>query len=556
MRKPLKISLIILVVPVVIILLTIGICTGLYLTTDLQEPVLPETGTAHYAVIDTVGCRSYGSNCLRQNSAGLWELFVNGDACHRGKATGILLDSLLYYQESVFVNQIRHIVPSESYLRFLRALIILFNRDLGNNVTQEYRTEIAALALSCSHEFDFIGNGYERQLNYHAAHDIGHLMQDYMLVGCSSFAAWGNACADSSMLVGRNFDFYMGDDFARNKLITCCRPDSGYNFVSIGWAGMIGVLSGMNQEGLTVTINAAKGSLPSATATPISILAREILQYAATIDEAYAIAAKRKTFVSESILIASARDGKAAIIEKSPDRMALFSSADNFIVCTNHYQSDVFANDAGNLENITTSDSPYRHARIKFLIDSLAPLTPQRAAGILRDYKGKDGSFIGLCNELAINQSIAHHSVVFAPHKRTMWISTEPWQAGEYIAYDLNALFSVDAPICHDINDSTQTIAADSLFLLAYYDDIIAYRRLTSLLRNAAYNYLSLPADTLKAYRRCNGRFYYTHETLGDYYLSQGNARQAIAEWEAALKLEIPKQGERQRIEKKIKQNK
>lgn len=555
MRKPLKISLIILAIPLALILIAIGVCTGLYLTTDLQEPLIPAAEPALHAVTDSTGCRTYGNNCLRRNSSGLWELHINGDAYHRGKAAGILLDSLLYYQESVFVNQIRQIVPSEKYLGFLRAIIILFNRDLGNNVTEEYRTEIAALAQSCSHEYDFIGNGYERQLNYHAAHDIGHLMQDYMLVGCSSFAVWNHASADSTLLVGRNFDFYMGDDFARNKLITCCRPDSGYNFVSVGWAGMIGVLSGMNETGLTVTINAAKGTLPTATATPISILAREILQYAATIDEALEIAAGRKTFVSESILIASARDRKAAIIEKSPDRIALYTSDTDNIVCTNHYQSETFADDTRNIENIQTSDSPSRLARIQFLIDSLAPLTPKHAARILRDYKGKNGTFIGLCNELSINQCIAHHSIIFAPERHMMWVSTAPWQAGEYIAYNIDTLFSAPIPVRQDINDANQTIGADTLFLRKYINDITAYRRLTSLLRHATANSLSLPEDTLQAYLKSNNRFYHTHETLGDYHLSQGNDVQAIAEWQKALQLAIPKQGERERIEKKIKQN-
>lgn len=300
------------------------------------------------------------------------------------------------------------------------------------------------MSQSCSHEFDAIGTPYQRQLNYHAAHDIGHAMQEYMLVGCSSFAVWGDRSADSLLLVGRNFDFYVGDDFARNKLITFCRPEHGYPFASIGWPGMTGVLSGMNSEGLTITLNAAKGSIPTKAATPISILARTILQYAATIDEALAIADTTQTFVSESLLIASARDGKAAIIEKTPQRTALFESLDNYIRCTNHYQSEAFAEDPDNLENISTTDSYYRFERLGELIDSLAPLTPPKAASILRNRYGRGGTDIGLTNEKSLNQAIAHHGVIFEPAKGLMWVSTAPWQVGTFVCYDLKRIFATD----------------------------------------------------------------------------------------------------------------
>ena len=143
---------------------------------------------------------------------------------------------------------------------------------------------------------------------------------------------------------------------------------------------MIGVLSGMNETGLTVTINAAKSAVPTGSATPISILTREILQYASTIDEAFAIAQKRKTFVSESILIGSSKDGKAAIIEKSPEKTVLFKGKEaNRLICTNHYQSEEFSKDERKHGNIRTSDSPYRFARLEELINENMPIDASKA---------------------------------------------------------------------------------------------------------------------------------------------------------------------------------
>src|SRR4029077_3444102 len=134
------------------------------------------------------------------------------------------------------------------------------------------------------------------------------------LVGCTSFGTWNDRSADGTMIIGRNFDFYVGDKFAENKIVAFVNPAEGYKFMSVTWAGFIGVVSGMNEKGLTVTINAAKSKVPSGSATPVSIVAREILQYARNIDEALDIARKREMFVSESFLIGSAADHKAVLI--------------------------------------------------------------------------------------------------------------------------------------------------------------------------------------------------------------------------------------------------
>ena len=549
-----------------LVILIAGVCY-LYFSADMltpkHEPGIIMTKVSHADTTimvpaevlynDTLDLRYYDGNFLRHSESGLWELFVKGDAFQRGEAIGKLSSDLLHYQEKVFVDQIREIVPSDSYLKFLRFFIVLFNRHLGENVLEEYRNEIYGISLSCTHEYDFIGTPYERQLNYHSAHDLGHAMQDYMLVGCSSFATWGTQSADSSLLIGRNFDFYVGDAFAENKQVAFYTPDQGYKFASVGWPGMIGVLSGMNETGLTVTINAAKSAVPTGSATPISILTREILQYASTIDEAFAIAQKRKTFVSESILIGSAKDGKAAIIEKSPEKTVLFKGKESDrLISTNHYQSEEFSKDERNMENIRTSDSPYRFARLEELINENMPIDASKAASILRNHKGLQDADLGLANEMAINQFIAHHSVIFQPEKRLMWVSTSPWQCGKYVAYDLNKIFNDTINLQHEIYSSNLTIPADEFTETPEFQHLLTYKKLTPLLLKKIRKKEKIEEHVLKTYEASNPSLYYVYEVMGDYYEAMQQPQQAIAYWQKALKKPIPKLQEKERIQQKI----
>ena len=549
-----------------LVILIAGVCY-LYFSADMRtpkhEPGIIMTKVSHAGTTtmvpaevlynDTLDLRYYDGNFLRHSESGLWELFVKGDAFQRGEAIGKLSSDLLHYQEKVFVDQIREIVPSDSYLKFLRFFIVLFNRHLGENVLEEYRDEIYGISLSCTHEYDFIGTPYERQLNYHSAHDLGHAMQDYMLVGCSSFATWGTQSADSSLLIGRNFDFYVGDAFAENKQVAFYTPDQGYKFASVGWPGMIGVLSGMNETGLTVTINAAKSAVPTGSATPISILTREILQYASTIDEAFAIAQKRKTFVSESILIGSSKDGKAAIIEKSTEKTVLFKGKEaDRLICTNHYQSEEFSKDERNMENIRTSDSPYRFARLKELINENLPIDASKAASILRNHKGLQDADLGLTNEMAINQFIAHHSVIFQPEKRLMWVSTSPWQCGKYVAYDLNKIFNDTINLQHEIYSSNLTIPADEFTETPEFQHLLTYKKLTPLLLKKIRKKEKIEDHVLKTYEASNPSLYYVYEVMGDYYEAMQQPQQAIAYWQKALKKPIPKLQEKERIQQKI----
>jgi len=496
----------------------------------------------------------YGRSWLRKSESGLWESYIEGRPFERGVAFGKLTRELLYYQETSFVEQIRKLVPSDAYLKILKYFIAFFNRNLDTSIPEEYRYEIYGTSFSCSPEYDFIGSGYQRQLNYHAAHDIGHALQGLNMVGCTSFSVWKGSSVDSSLLVARNFDFYMGEKFGENKIVCFVNPSAGHKFMMITWADLIGVVSGMNDKGLTVTLNAAKSSIPHQAATPVTLLAREILQYASTIEEAYTISQKRKLFVSESIMIGSARDGKTAIIEKSPDRDDLFYPDSTRIICSNHYQGKVFARDEKNLENIHGSDSYSRYLRVKELMAAHKTLNVGDMVEILRNQRGLGNKDVGMGNQLAINQLIAHHSVVFKPDSLLVWVSAGPWQEGKFICYDLKKVFNLDVSRIinnAEIYTASRTIPADTFMNSLNYRLFREYQNMSEQLASFRKNRQQLPQGFDAKYRNTNPSLYLTYVQLGDYYEAAGTYDQALSCYKTALTCSLPGRDEEEKLMQK-----
>lgn len=555
MRKVKRIAIIfatvVLGIPVVIVTILFAVGVALYCTADFCQPDI-NIDTDNYKTItqtDSVRTCKYGSFIL--NKYGLWEAKLHGKSVDRGAAYGAMSQDLLEYQEDVFVEQIHEMVRTEWWVDILHKLVIVFNRNMAKYIPQEYREEIYAMSLFCTKKYDLYGTPYVRQLNYHAAHDIGHTMQEYMLVGCSSFATWGEESENKELLIGRNFDFYVGDNFAKNKLVLFVDPDCGYKFMSVSWPGMLGVLSGMNEKGLTVTINAAKGPIPISSAMPISLLARHILQYASNISEAYECAQQFKTFVSESILIGSALDSCAAIIEKTPADIALYQSGTNRIICTNHYQSDTYRLDKYNVENMAGTDSPYRFQRINELLNEYAPLTVTEAVGILRDRYGINDKDIGVGNEKSVNQFIAHHAVVFQPDKLLAWVSTSPWQLGEFVCYDLHDVFDTGKQEKSQVHDIFNIIA-DTAAINHDCVNVIQYRKLYKEFEASIDNKEQVSEQMINKFINSNPHYFQVYNTLGDYMLAMGDEKNAIPYWQKALLMEIPRAEERETILNKI----
>ena len=499
------------------------------------------------------------NNWLRKNEHGLWEAYVEGKPFERGAILGNLAQELIVQQEVYFVRQIKNLIPSESFLYLLRYLVGFFNRNIDEFIPLEYQQEIYGETHFCSDEFNSIGSNYERILNYHAAHDIGHALKDYAVVGCTSFSSWEEERTDSNLILGRNFDFYVGDDFAKDKIILFINPEEGYKLATITWGGFLGVVSGMNEKGLTVTLNAAKSGLPSSSKTPISIVARKILQYAKNIDEAFAIAQQHETFVSESLMIGSAEDGYTAIIEKSVDKIALHRSDSSSIICSNHYQSDSFKTDIDNQTNIKTSASNYRQIRTKNLMNESSNLDYLQVAKILRDKQGHQGKEIGFGNEKALNQLLGHHSVIFMPEKRLIWVSTAPYQLGEFVAYDLNQVFNLKTVPNRSLGIDSLLVPEDPFATSLEFQNYVEFRELKKELTLLASNGAAYTeADVAKAERiiKLNPAYYHAYELAGNFYKAKGLYPKAIAAYKEALTKEIATKIEKTALETRLSDSK
>ncbi|PWI29942.1 acyl-CoA--6-aminopenicillanic acid acyl-transferase [Flavobacteriaceae bacterium LYZ1037] len=529
-----------------------GVSNSLHDIPDVSSynPTIPERQT----ISDTSFTTKNGY--LTKNKFGQWELYVTGDPYQIGLNTGSLTQELFEKQEHAFLGKVDELVPSKFKQYLLRKMLAWYNRKMYLHIPEEYKSEILGVSKYAGDTYDYVADDYLRILYFHSAHDIGHALQDLMLVGCSSFAAWGNKTEDGDLIVGRNFDFYAGDDFSKDKIIAFIKPTNGYSFMSVTWAGMLGVVSGMNDQGLTVTINAGKSDIPWVAKTPISILTREILQYASNIDEAIEIAKKRQVFVSESIFIGSAKDNRAITIEVSPKNFGVYDVENsNQLICSNHFQSEAYANDEKNTKHKLESHSLYRYERMEELLNDTPKLTPQIAVDILRNKEGLHDKTIGYGNEKALNQLLAHHGIVFKPEDRLVWVSSNPYQLGEFVAYNLNTVFN-EAPNnnqAEPLNSKSLTIEEDPFQYTQAYLDYETYRVLSRQVEKSISHDDHIVPIMLTELQDANPDYWKGYYLVGKYHYEKKHYRAALNAFEEAKTKEITTVPDKEQIDLYIK---
>lgn len=115
------------------------------------------------------------------------------------------------------------------------------------NIDQRYRDEVNALA-SCFalSSTDTLGDGYLSLNELWALQLIPDIAR---ITNCSGFGVFGNYSASGFPIVGRNMDWNTIEDVRSLQAITVYLYEDR-TFVNIGFAGLAGVITGYNSDGL------------------------------------------------------------------------------------------------------------------------------------------------------------------------------------------------------------------------------------------------------------------------------------------------------------------
>ncbi|MFO1487271.1 MAG: C45 family peptidase [Verrucomicrobiota bacterium] len=373
---------------------------------------------------------------------GLLTVCLKGSPFEMGYAKGVLLEAQMHTLENEFLDMIHGYVPQDWKVNVLQRYIFYRNRHLSDFVSVDYRTEILGTTLACPDIHPELGNYYNRLLNYHAAHDVSYMMIDNPLIaraGCTAFGVWSNATANGHLLTGRNFDWEAAEVFSRDRVVMMFEPDQGVPFISLAWAGMAGVISGMNRAGISVTINGAPSSLPGETAEPVAVVARDVLQQTHNLAEALKVIRDAKVFVSTLWLVGSRADGKFVVVEKTPSRTEVRESADAVIICPNHFETPGLKDAALNTNYMTEATSVARESRLTELLQQgRGTIGASEAAKYLRDRRLTGGAFPGNGHRGTLNALIATHATVMDLSAGIFWAASPPRQLGKFVAFDVN----------------------------------------------------------------------------------------------------------------------
>jgi isopenicillin-N N-acyltransferase-like protein len=182
---------------------------------------------------------------------------------------------------------------------------------------------------------------------------IGNTMFDLEKISqCSALIVEPSRSATHEMLFGRILDIPSLGVLNEFSLVVVYRPMGKHAFVSIGFPGMLGCISGMNDAGLTLAtleVLSSKDGSPSFNpqGIPYALCFRRLLEECTTVEEAVKLLRSMNRTTSVNLAICDTR--QAAVFEITPKNLIVRPAENGLCLCTNHFRTKELA---------TTTDCP------------------------------------------------------------------------------------------------------------------------------------------------------------------------------------------------------
>ncbi|HEY6462375.1 MAG TPA: C45 family peptidase [Polyangiaceae bacterium] len=412
-----------------------------------------------------------GAHAWSRTRAGLHEVYLEGTAEQIGATNARLLRTPMIASEGAIWRDFERLVPwwvarvgIEDYSR-------LRYRHVDAGVPDARRRELAAQALAFAPDpFAARMPTYQRMLFLSALYDISLPLEHSPIIGCTSFAIPGAAGHE---LVGRAFDFEGGDQFDRDKVVYLVREDGAIPFASVAWPGFVGVVTGMNADGVVAVVHGARAGEPDTAGIPVAFSLREALAHGHTAAEAAAILRGQSVMVSHIVFVADGT-GDVEIVERAPGVAATVRTSHGGGWVTNAFEGPL-ASDPKNLRVKATTTTDDRAARVEELVRTAPPeASPAEALAILRDHVCARDAACALGDRRSIDGLIATHGIVADATAHVLWVSVGPHLSGEFVAVPLDDVFRPgDDP---DADPPPLTLPADPVLHDGRYQAAMASR--------------------------------------------------------------------------------
>ncbi len=517
--------------------------------TDLDAPDV-EARELEIEVAPTGRELKYGRASLTRDGR-IWRLHLEGGPEEIGDARGRLTARL--FEELDELVQARIDARYGAWLEGWTATMLTRwdYRGADRHLGDPYRRELAAVAAAMPEAQSGRASAYHRLFLYQSFDSLAARLEDVIVEG-SAFAAMRrrSGAEPGNLVVGRSLWFDVGHDVEVDRIVTVVRPDGRYPFVSVGWAGLVGVVTGVNARGIFVALNPARTDDPLEEGAPLPIVLRRVLEEADTLEHAVDILENAELRTSGIVLVADGVQRKSLVVELAPrdreDRRVVRGSDEPIVWATDHMLREPFERDLQNDWVRRYSSSGYRYERLGQLLDGGEELDAERAVAILRDRRGSEGAVLGLGNPNALENLAIAQAVVVDVTAMVMWVGEGPSALGRFQAFDLSRLLGRDDAPAAPLDD----LPADSLLHSEEYRDwmeaIEAMEHARRLLGRGHPERALVSARIAHALAPDVGEL---HRLLGDIERELGHAEAAIVHYRRYLELVPGRRREQVRVE-------